>query len=302
MERLDKYLSKKLNISREKAKQIIEKGYVTVENENENKIKPNLKISEDQKIEIDPKYIEVMKENKKEEIPNEVLDSVKIIYEDEYIYIIDKPAGIITESKTSKQNTLVDILRKKGFILSKAEEKNRDGIVHRLDKDTSGALIITKTKEANDEFLKLFKDRKIKKIYRCIVKGKPVKNVAYIEMPIKRDEKNRTKMKLDLSGKPAKSKFEVLKRYEDLSDLRVEIFTGRTHQIRVHMAGINHPVLGDDKYGVGRNKYGIKRQMLHSEYLEFVHPFTGENIKVKCELPEDYKRLLEELEKEDENK
>lgn len=295
MDRLDKIISEKLKLPRSKVKRIIEEGYVFLNNEKI--LKTNIKIDEEKNnIKIDKEYKKLFENESKEEILKETLEKVKILYEDEYIYIIDKPYGIITESKTTKENTLVDILRRKGFKLSKGEDDSRDGIVHRLDKDTSGVLIITKTEEANKKFMQIFKERKIEKTYRCIVKGIPVKDSAYIDMPIKRDKKNRTKMKVASDGKKALTKFIVIKRYKDVSDLRVNIYTGRTHQIRLHMSEINHPILGDDKYGLRKNRYNVKRQMLHSEALKFIHPFTNEELKITSDIPDDYKKLLERLE------
>lgn len=299
MQRLDKIISEMLNVSRGISKEIIEKGYIKI-NGIDKKIKANLILNESdiKNIIIDPKYKNMLeKGNEKPEISKDILDSVKVLYEDEYIYIINKPAGIIVESSSTKQNTLVDILKEKGLTLSKGENPNRDGIVHRLDKNTSGALIITKTKEANEVFSNLFKERKINKKYYALVKGNPKEEKAKIDMPIKRDENNRTKMTLDKSGKNAVTSFLVLKRYKELALLDVAIETGRTHQIRVHMAGINMPILGDDKYGNLKNKYGANRQMLHAHLLEFMHPFKNTLIKVECEMPEDFKEVIDNIEK-----
>lgn len=299
MQRLDKIISEMLNVSRGISKEVIEKGYIKI-NGIDKKIKANLILNESdiKNIIIDPKYKNMLeKGNEKPEISKDILDSVKVLYEDEYIYIINKPAGIIVESSSTKQNTLVDILKEKRLTLSKGENPNRDGIVHRLDKNTSGALIITKTKEANKVFSNLFKERKIKKKYYALVKGNPKEEKAKIDMPIKRDENNRTKMTLDKSGKNAVTSFLVLKRYKELALLDVAIETGRTHQIRVHMAGINMPILGDDKYGNLKNKYGANRQMLHAHLLEFMHPFKNTLIKVECEMPEDFKEVIDNIEK-----
>lgn len=298
MQRLDKIISEMLNVSRAISKEIIESGYVSIKGLDK-KIKANLMLNELdlENIVIDPKYKKILeKDNKKPEISQKVLDSVKVLYEDEYIYIINKPEGIIVESSSTKQNTLVNILKAKGLTLSKGENPSRDGIVHRLDKDTSGALIITKTIEANTFFSNLFKERKIKKKYYAIVKGNPKEERAKIDIPIKRDENNRTKMILDRSGKNAITSFVVVKRYKEMALLDIEIETGRTHQIRVHMAGINMPILGDEKYGNKKNKYGANRQMLHAHLLEFMHPFKNVLIKVECELPEDFKEVLKNIE------
>lgn len=296
MKRLDKVISEKLKVSRSFSKKIIEQGYIEINGEN--KYKPNFNISDEDisKIKINKDYEKVLEVECKEKITNKEKDSIKLIYEDEYIYIIEKPAGIITESASSKENTLVDILREKEYKLSFAKSKERDGIVHRLDKDTSGLLIITKTKESNEAFTKMFKDKKIIKKYICIVKGKVEKDSAAIDMPIKRNSNDRTKMTLEKGGRDAFTRFKVLKRYKDTTLVEVRIYTGRTHQIRIHMAGINHPVLADDKYGNLKNKYGAKRQMLHANFLSFTHPITNENLKFEIDLPDDFKTVLKRIE------
>ena len=296
MERLDKIISKKLNISRANSKKIIENGYVKIGEELKTKTNSNIGKEDLENIKVSEKYIEFLEKKEEKIISDEEKEKVKILYEDEYIYIINKPAGIITESDFSKENTLVDILKAKKINLNKANKRSRDGIVHRLDKDTSGLLIITKTNEANIAFSKMFKEKKITKKYICIVKGVLEKDNAAIDMPIKRDNKVRTKMTLEKGGKEAFTRFKVLKRYKDTTLLEVRIYTGRTHQIRIHMAGINHPVLGDVKYGNLKNKYGAKRQMLHSESLIFIHPFLNKKMEFKAELPQDFMEVIKRIE------
>lgn len=296
MERLDKIIAEKLKISRSFSKKIIEQGYVEINGIK--KYKANFNVSDEyiSKIKINEGYTKALEKESKKNITDEEKESIKLVYEDEYIYIIEKSAGIITESAATKENTIVDILRAKGYKLSEAESKERNGIVHRLDKDTSGLLIITKTKEANEAFTKMFKDKKIKKKYICIVKGKVEKDSAAIDMPIKRNSNDRTKMSLEKGGRDAFTRFKVLNRYKDVTLMEVRIYTGRTHQIRIHMAGINHPVLADKKYGNFKNKYGAKRQMLHANFLSFVHPITKKNLKFEIDIPDDFKMVLKRIE------
>ena len=174
----------------------------------------------------------------------------------------------------------------------------RPGIVHRLDKDTSGLLIVAKNDKAHINLSEQIKNREVKKIYIALVRGNIEENEATINMPIGRSSKDRKKMAVDKKGKEAVTHFKVLKRYSDCTLLEVKIDTGRTHQIRVHMSEIGHPVIGDTVYSNGKNRFGVEGQMLHAKSLDFKHPITGKDMHLEAELPEYFKNVINKLDKE----
>ena len=175
--------------------------------------------------------------------------------------------------------------------------EKRPGIVHRLDKNTSGLLIVAKNDNAHIKMSEQIKDRKVKKIYIALVRGNIEENEATINMPIARSKKDRKKMAVDKDGKEAITHFEVIKRYGQYTLLRIKIDTGRTHQIRVHMSQIGHPVVGDDVYSNGKNEFGVEGQMLHARSLDFKHPISGKEIHLEAEIPEYFKQVLEVLDR-----
>ena len=172
----------------------------------------------------------------------------------------------------------------------------RPGIVHRLDKDTSGVIIIAKNDNAHINISEQIKNRKVKKTYIALVRGNVTANTATIDMPIARDRNIRTKMCVSKNGKTAITHFKILKRYNGYTLLEVNIETGRTHQIRVHMAEIGYPVVGDQVYSNGKNSFGVIGQMLHAQKIEFIHPKTGKKICLEAELPEYFKNVIDKLE------
>lgn len=175
--------------------------------------------------------------------------------------------------------------------------KIRPGVVHRIDKDTSGLVIIAKNDKAHIDISDQIKNREVKKTYLALVRGNIKENEAVINMPIGRSSKDRKKMAVDKKGKEAITEFKVLKRYDGFTYIEVNIKTGRTHQIRVHMAEIGYPIVGDEVYSNGRNPFNVKGQMLHAKELEFVHPTTKKSVKFEAPLPEYFENILEELDK-----
>lgn len=290
--RIDKFLSSNLNLSRNLIKDSIKNCNVKV---NGKKINPSYVLKNGDLVDIE------IIEEKKEEITLEDINNLnkQIVYEDEEILVINKNKGLIVQSSIGNEKTLSDILYEKylkeGITLP--GEDGRRGIVHRLDKDTSGLMVIAKTQNAYVFLIEEFKERRTKKKYKTIVKGIIKEDENEIDMPIGRDEVNRHKMKVRRDGKNARTVFKVIERLGNYTYLDVRIYTGRTHQIRVHLSKIGYPILGDDIYSKVKNKFDIKGQVLQSYFLEFIHPQTKEKISFEIEESNEIKKILKELRK-----
>lgn len=174
-------------------------------------------------------------------------------------------------------------------------EKSGHGIVHRLDKDTSGLIIVAKNDKAHMLLSEMLKNHEVKKTYIALVRGVVKENEATINMPIARSTKDRKKMAVDKKGKNAVTHFKVLKRYEGYTLLEINIETGRTHQIRVHLSHIGYPIVGDIVYSNGKNPFGVTGQMLHAKKLEFMHPITGQVLNLEAPLPKYFEKVLKNL-------
>lgn len=290
--RIDKFLSSNLNLSRNLIKDSIKNCNVKV---NGKKINPSYVLKNGDLVDIE------IIEEKKEEITLEDINNLnkQIVYEDEEILVINKNKGLIVQSSIGNEKTLSDILYEKylkeGITLP--GEDGRRGIVHRLDKDTSGLMVIAKTQNAYVFLIEEFKERRTKKKYKTIVKGIIKEDENEIDMPIGRDEVNRHKMKVRRDGKNARTVFKVIERFGNYTYLDVRIYTGRTHQIRVHLSKIGYPILGDEIYSKGKNKFDIKGQVLQSYFLEFIHPQTKEKMSFEIEESNEIKKILKELRK-----
>ncbi len=287
--RIDSYIvDKNINLSRTAIKRLLDEGKILV---NGKKQKPSYKPEVGDII-----TIEIMKPKEVELKPQDI--PIDIIYEDKDIIVVNKPKGMVVHpANGNPDGTLVNaILAKCKDSLSGIGGEIRPGIVHRLDKDTSGLLIIAKNDQAHINMSKQIQDRKVIKKYIALVKGVIGENTATIDMPIARSTKDRKKMAVDPKGKEAITHYKVLQRYDKYTLLEIKIDTGRTHQIRVHMSYIGHPVVGDMQYSNGKNEFGIEGQMLHSKYLEFDHPITGKRLKLEAPLPEYFEQVLKELE------
>ena len=287
--RLDAYIAKKYtDLSRTMAQKLVEEGNILVNGKSK---KISYKVQKGDEIEL------TIPEAKEIGIKPENID-VEVIYEDKDIIVVNKPKGLVVHpANGNPDGTLVNAIMAicKGS-LSGIGGEIRPGIVHRLDKDTSGLLIIAKNDQAHINMSKQIKDRQVKKIYIALVKGRTKEEEATINMPIGRSTKDRKKMAVRKDGKEAITHFKVLRRYNNYTLLEVKIDTGRTHQIRVHMAEIGHPVVGDMVYSNGKNEFGIQGQMLHAKSLEFRHPITGKQMHLEAELPDYFKEVLEKLE------
>lgn len=288
--RIDKLIGElEKEISRTAIQRMIEEGNILV---NEKEVKTSYKVADGDSITIneeEPKEADLLPQD----IP------LDIIYEDEDILIINKEKGMVVHpGNGNPDGTLVNaVMAKCKGSLSGIGGKIRPGVVHRIDKDTSGLVIIAKNDKAHINISEQIKNREVKKVYVALVRGVISENEAVINMPIGRSTKDRKKMAVNRNGKEAVTEFEVLKRYKDFTYLKLNIKTGRTHQIRVHMSEIGHPVVGDEVYSNGKNPFNVKGQMLHAKELEFVHPVTNKKVKFEAPLPIYFKNILEELDK-----
>ncbi|MFH1837159.1 MAG: RluA family pseudouridine synthase [Candidatus Omnitrophota bacterium] len=283
--RIDKVIADVLGkeYSRTYAKLLIDKELVKVNGE---AVKPRHITHENDIVNItlpDPETHEALPEK----IP------IEILYEDEHIIVVNKSAGIVVHPGSgNRTGTLVNALLYHCKKLADTGDVLRPGIVHRLDKDTSGVIVIAKNEKALRSLSRQFHERTIKKTYVALVKGKVELDNGIIDVPIGRDKSDRKKMSIDLSGgKEAYTLYHVIKRYKGFTSIRLEPKTGRTHQIRVHMKHIGHPLLGDLKYG---NPQGMERHALHAESLKFEHPVTGKLMEFEVPIPEDMKKAMEQ--------
>ena len=286
--RLDSYISDNMDkISRSFAQKLIENQQVTINGKNE---KASYKVCVGDKVEVDVPEAQDTR-LKAHDIP------VEVVYEDKDIIVVNKPKGMVVHpANGNPDGTLVNaILAMCKDSLSGIGGEIRPGIVHRLDKDTSGLLIIAKNDEAHVKMSKQIQDRLVTKKYIALVKGVVKDDEATIDMPIARSKVDRKKMAVDKDGKQAVTHFKVIKRYKRYTLLEIKIDTGRTHQIRVHMAKIGYPVVGDMVYSNGKNEFEVEGQMLHAKSLEFSHPITGKKMHLEAPLPEYFTKVLEEL-------
>ncbi len=286
--RIDAYMAEKYeDISRVAIQRLIETGKILV---NGKKVKASYKVQVNDKITMEEeKAVEI--ELKAQDIP------VEIIYEDRDIIVVNKPKGMVVHpANGNPDGTLVNaIMSICKDSLSGIGGEIRPGIVHRLDKDTSGILIVAKNDKAHINLSEQIKEHKVKKTYIALVKGIVKENNATINMPIGRSEKDRKKMAVTKKGKEAITHFKVLKRYDKYTLLEINIETGRTHQIRVHLSQIGYPIVGDEVYSKGKNEWNIKGQCLHAKSLDFKHPVTNENMHLEAKIPQYFEKILEEL-------
>jgi 23S rRNA pseudouridine1911/1915/1917 synthase len=214
----------------------------------------------------------------------------EIAWSDEHLLVVDKPAGVVVHpARGNRTGTLAQALR---GLAQGGEDPDRAGIVHRLDRDTSGLLLVARSVEAYDALRAQMRARTITREYLALVEGRPPAREGTIDAPLGRDRRVRTRISSDTDeAKPAVTHFEVERALPHSTLLRVRLETGRTHQIRAHLLAIGHPVLGDPEYG--RPGYGLERQFLHAERLALAHPITGAPLDVRSPLPEDLRAALE---------
>lgn len=309
--RLDAFLAEKIEgWSRSRLQRLIDDGDVLV---NSKTAKSSYKLREGDEIDVDLTDAP-LERFEPEKIP------LDIVYEDEYLAVINKPAGMVVHPGAGITNgTLANALAFYfGFGISdlgytRNDEHSKEqiirskiGLVHRLDKDTSGLILVAKYEKTHEALAEQFRDRTVEKSYVALVHGSPRENRGTIDRPIARDRWHRTKMTVAANGRSALSLWKVRQRFEKFTLVDVVIKTGRTHQIRVHLASINHPVVGDATYNEGRDNTiadvtiknsveKLNRFFLHAQRLAFTHPKTGERLNFTSELPQELAQLLELL-------
>ena len=278
------------NLTRVMAQKLIEQENVKV---NGKSVKTSYKLNENDKVEVEI--------TKVKEISIKAQDiSVEVLYEDNDIIVVNKPKGLVVHpANGNPDGTLVNALMKicKGT-LSGIGGEIRPGIVHRLDKDTSGVLIVAKNDKAHLALCEQIKNREVKKTYLALTRGIIKENEATINMPIGRSTTDRKKMAVVKTGKEAITHFKVLERFKENTLLEINLETGRTHQIRVHLSQIGYPIVGDMVYSNGKNKFGVQGQMLHAWKIKFMHPITGKEMEIEAPLPPYFEDVLEKLKEE----
>ena len=279
--RIDAYLSEILKQSRTKIQELIKSENIKV---NGVKTKASYKLEKGDEV-----YINIPEAKQVDIIAQDI--DIDIVYEDKYLLIVNKKAGMVVHpSKGHEQNTLVNALLYKVGDLSGINGEIRPGIVHRLDKDTSGLIIIAKDDKTHNLLTEMFKNKEIKKIYYAIVKGSMNKQSGTLISNIGRDEKDRKKMSVKKDGgKEAITNFDIVDKNEKYSLVRLNLKTGRTHQIRVHLSHFFFPIIGDSVYG---RKDEFPRQMLHAYELSFIHPITKKSVNVIGEFHNDFNDAL----------
>lgn len=285
--RLDLYLAGALDLSRTQAATLIANGHVRVEGRAE-RASYRAAAGERIVVEIPPP---AGREVTGESIP------LAVVYEDDEILIVDKPAGMVVHPAPGNwSGTLVNALKGRGGPLSELGGDEREGIVHRLDKETSGLLLVAKTERAHRVLGASMSRREIARRYAALCWGHLDADRVTVDRPIARDPRDRKRMAIVSTGRAARTDFVRLGRFDAVDLLRAHLHTGRTHQIRVHLSSLGHPVVGDDTYGGGGGRRLVplppKRHFLHAAWLRFRHPATGEPVEVRSPLPAELVKAL----------
>ncbi len=288
-ERLDSFVAEEISgLSRTMAKTLIKEGRILVDGL---ACKGSFRLSEGQEITVEipaPERLEIAAQD----LP------LQIIYQDEDLVVINKEKGMVVHpSPGHHDHTMVNALMFHIQDLSGINGELRPGIVHRLDKDTSGVMVAAKNDAAHRSLAAQIKDHTINREYIALVHGLIKENLGTIDAPIGRSKVDRKKMAVIGNGRPAISNYQVLQRFNNYTLVKVKLLTGRTHQIRVHFAYIKHPVVGDPLYSSAKKHFNLDSQALHAQLLGFNHPRTGEYMEFTSELPEYFTRIIEELQK-----
>ncbi|MBQ2692170.1 MAG: RluA family pseudouridine synthase [Clostridia bacterium] len=286
--RLDAFLADSMEeISRNRVQGLCQSGNIRV---NGKEAKKNQKLKEGDRIEV-----EVPEPAVTELVPQDI--PLDIIYEDDSVLVINKPKGMVVHPAPGHPDgTIVNaVMFHCGDSLSGIGGELRPGIVHRIDKDTSGLLMIAKNDKAHASLSAQLKDKSLSRIYDAIVLGRMGDDSGTVDAPIGRSLRDRKKMAVVADGRNAVTHYETVARYIGYSHVRCSLETGRTHQIRVHMAHIGHPLAGDEIYGRGKEKTGLEGQCLHAGKIMFIHPDTGEKMSFECPLPRYFTDFEEKL-------
>ncbi len=283
--RLDKTLALELDISRNQIEKLIKDGLVCVNGKTINKT--SFKVEEDDEIEYE------FKEATKRKVPPIDFD-IEVLYEDEYLLVVNKPSGLVVHPAPSvKEPTLVDWLIHKGISLSTVSGEERHGIVHRIDKETTGALVVAKDNKTHEKLSEQLQDKSMGRYYLALIDC-PLKDDIIVNKPIGRNPKNRLRMDVVEHGKSAKTAFvKLLETSHGTELIAAKLFTGRTHQIRVHLNTLGRHILGDDLYGFKSKRDKIARVNLHAYLLYLTHPISGKKMKFTAPIFDDMNSYME---------
>ena len=283
--RIDKYVMDNTDISRSKVKRMIDSGNILVNNK---KVKASYNLKLDDNIYINDDYTEEV-EIKPENIP------LDIVYEDDYLLVVNKKSGMVVHPAVGNYSgTLVNALMYHINKLSSVNGNIRPGIVHRIDADTSGLLLVAKTDEVHNDLASQIRNKTVLRKYIALVQGVILEDTATIDAPIGRDKNNRKKMAVtEVNSKNAITHIRVLERLKKATLIECVLETGRTHQIRVHLAYINHPVVNDPVYGYKKMDDKNFGQMLHASTIGFIHPITKKYLEFSSDIPDTFKKILE---------
>ncbi len=282
--RIDKILALELDVSRNQVEKLVKDGLVSVNGKTI--VKTSVKVAEGDEISY------TFKEAEKRVAPPIDFD-VEILYEDEYLLVVNKPSGLVVHPAPSvKEPTLVDWLIHKGISLSTISGEERHGIVHRIDKETTGALVVAKDNKTHEKLSEQLQDKSMGRYYLALIDC-PLKDDIVIDKPIGRNPNNRLKMDVVQDGRNAKTAFvKLLTSLYDVELIAAKLFTGRTHQIRVHLNILGRHILGDDLYGFKTKRDKIPRVYLHAYLLYLVHPITGEKMEFVAPFFDDMKTYM----------
>jgi 23S rRNA pseudouridine1911/1915/1917 synthase len=285
--RLDLLVARRLDLSRSQAATLISTGAVLVDGRRQ---KASFKAEDGNEIVVE------LPEASGRTVEGENIP-LSIVFEEDELIVVDKPAGMVVHPAPGNwTGTLVNALKGRGQALAEGATEERAGLVHRLDKDTSGLIVVAKTERALRTLGKAITERRVARRYAVLSWGHIEKDMLTVDRPIGRDPNDRKRMTIVSAGRPARTDFYRLARFDTSELLRAHLHSGRTHQIRVHLEEIGHPVVGDDTYGGGgaRRLMGLppKRHFLHAAWLVFKHPVTGELLDFRSKLPEDLRQSL----------
>lgn len=286
-ERLDHYISENLeSLSRSQVQKLIEEGRIIIDGA-VRKASYRLREGEEIRVQIPlPQEVAI--------VPQDI--PLEILYQDNDVVVVNKPKDMVVHPAHGNwDRTMVNALLYHVHDLSGINGELRPGIVHRLDKDTSGVMVAAKNDQAHRALAQQIKDHTIRRQYQALVYGVIKENLGSIDAPIGRSKTDRKKMAVISGGRPSISEYQILERFQDYCLVKVTLLTGRTHQIRVHFAYIHHPVVGDPLYTSRKAPFGVESQLLHACLLGFVHPSTGQYMEFESPLPAEFQAVLNQL-------